>query len=118
VACPDRRPAAELRRLTWPDSPATCAAFAPDGSFVVSGTKDRNVLIWAMPSREEVERQLTARLTLVEPFVSGRGGQARVWAELKNPGALVIGGPATMVITPGPQQDDSQFPVTPRGARP
>jgi WD40 repeat protein len=107
------RPAAELRRLTWPDSPSTCAAFAPDGSFVVSGTKDRNVMVWAMPSRDELERRLTGRLTLVEPFVSGSGGQARVWAELKNPGAMVIGGPATLVITPGPQQPNPPFPVIP-----
>jgi WD40 repeat protein len=97
------RPAAELRRLCWPEAPATCGAFAPDGcAFVVSGTKDGNVLIWEKPSVEEVQRRLTARLTLVEPFVSGTGARARVWAELKNPGGLVAGGSATMVITPAP----------------
>jgi WD40 repeat protein len=96
------RPAGELRRLTWPESPATCGAFAPDGSFVVSGTKDRNVLVWEMPSREAAGRRLTARLTLVEPSLRGAGGQARVWAELKNPGSLVAGGTATMVIPAAP----------------
>jgi WD40 repeat protein len=103
------RPAGELRRLTWPESSATCGAFAPDGSFVVSGTKDRCVLVWGMPSREEVERRLTAQLTPVEPFVGSTGGRARVWAEMKNPGWLVPGGTATMVIPPAPLPDGGQL---------
>jgi WD40 repeat protein len=95
------RPAGELRRLIWADAPATCGAFAPDGSFVVSGTQDRNVLVWEMPTPEEVELRLTARITLAEPFLSASSGQARIWAELKNPGSLIPGSTATMVIASG-----------------
>jgi WD40 repeat protein len=104
------RPAAELRRLSWPEASATCAAFAPDAPFLVSGTKNRCVLVWGMPSGEEVEQRLTARLTLVDPRLGSTGGRAQVWAEMKNPGWLVPGGTATMVITPVPSPDDGQLP--------
>src|SRR5262249_21970186 len=32
----------------------TCAAFAPNGQFAVSGTKDGYVHVWALPTRQEV----------------------------------------------------------------
>lgn len=66
-------------------STPTCAAFAPDGSFLVTGTRDRQVLIWPLPTRTEVEKPLTARLVLVEQAVESSARQAKVWAEIVNP---------------------------------
>jgi WD40 repeat protein len=94
------RPAAELRQLVRPDALPTCGAFAPDGSFVATGTRNREVLVWWMPSPEEVEQRLTARITLVEPFLDAHAGQARLWAEMKNPGYLLPGNTATMGVAP------------------
>lgn len=97
----ETRPAGELCRLHWAGAHATCGAFAAEAPFVVSGTRDRNVLVWGMPSAEEVEARLTARITLIEPFLSAATGQARVWAELTNPGHLIPGNTATMIVPPG-----------------
>ena len=90
----------ELRQLISPGrSPATCAAFAPDGSFLVSGTRDRQILVWPVPSPEEREKRLRARITLIERVVESSAQQVRVWAELSNPdGRLLPGTTATMVI--------------------
>src|SRR5206468_7620469 len=44
-----RKRAAELRQYISTDSPATCAAFAPEAPFVVTGQRDRNVAVWVMP---------------------------------------------------------------------
>lgn len=92
----------ELRQLVAADrSPATCAAFAPDGSFIVTGTRDRQVLVWGVPSRQELDRQMTAKLTLVEPSVEAEGRKVRVWAEVDNSdGRLMAGDTATLVIYP------------------
>jgi WD40 repeat protein len=91
---------AELRQLYWASGPATCGAFAPDSSFAVTGTQDNRVLVWPMPAREEIERKLTGRVTLVEQSHETASPQVRVWAELENPGWLLPGGTATMVILP------------------
>ncbi|HEV3262463.1 MAG TPA: HlyD family efflux transporter periplasmic adaptor subunit [Gemmataceae bacterium] len=90
----------ELRQLVAPDrSSATCAAFAPDGSFMVAGTRDRHVFVWPVPSGDEINRRLTAKLTLLEGSVESSARQVRVWAELDNPdGRLIPGATATMVI--------------------
>jgi len=92
--------ARELRQLVAPDrSSVTCAAFAPDGSFLAAGTRDRHVFVWPVPSDREINRRLTAKLTLVEGSVESSARQVRVWAELDNPdGRLVPGTTATMVI--------------------
>ncbi|MCC6419788.1 MAG: hypothetical protein IT429_16260 [Gemmataceae bacterium] len=46
----------EVRQfVTTERSPVTCAAFAPDGTFAVSGTKDGYVHLWPVPTREEVK---------------------------------------------------------------
>jgi WD40 repeat protein len=92
----------EWRQLVPPGhAAATCAAFAPDGSFLVSGTQDRQVLLWALPSKEEIARQYTAELTLVEPSVESAARQVRITAELANPdGRLIPGTLATLIIEP------------------
>ena len=88
-------------------SPATCRsniAFAPDGSFLVTGTKDRQVLVWPLPTRAELEQPLTARLTLVEQAVESSSRQAKVWAEIVNPTdpglRLLPGTTVTLAIYP------------------
>src|SRR5262249_41529240 len=45
----------EIRQLVGKGAPATCAAFAPDGSLLVTGMKGRQVLVWPMPAREQVQ---------------------------------------------------------------
>lgn len=104
--------AAELRQFIWTTGQATCGAFSPDSKYVVTGTQDNRVLVWPMPSREEIERKLTAKLTLVEGSLEGASRQVRVWAELDNPEVpsqdnpeqkrflLLPGGTATMVVFP------------------
>jgi hypothetical protein len=95
-------PGTELRQFAWPDGTATCGAFAPDGSFVVTGTTDHQVLIWPMPTREEQEQQLTARVSVVEFALDAGSHQVRVMADLdKAPDWLVPGNPARMIIMPG-----------------
>lgn len=92
--------ASELRQLVVPaNGSSTCAAFSLDGSFLVVGTRDRQVLVWPLPPAAEVDSRLTARLTLVEGAVDSSAHQVRVWAEFDNPDRrLVPGTTATMVI--------------------
>ena len=92
----------EVRQLVARErSPATCAAFAPDGSFLVTGTKDRQVLVWPLPSTQEVEQVITAELTLIEPAVESSARQVRVWAEVPNPaGRLLPGTTVTVTVYP------------------
>jgi WD40 repeat protein len=93
--------ASELRQFIWMKGAATCGAFAPeDGSFAVTGTQDHQVLVWAMPEKNEIESRLEARLILVEKLLDTQSRQVRVWAELQNPGWLIPGIRATMVVPP------------------
>jgi WD40 repeat protein/multidrug efflux pump subunit AcrA (membrane-fusion protein) len=92
-----------VRQLVAADrSPATCAAFAPDGSFVVSGTRDRQVLVWPVPGREELDRPLMAEVTRLERAVESNARQVRIWAELPNLDyQLLPGTTVTLAIYPG-----------------
>lgn len=92
----------EMRQLIWTGSPATCGAFAPDGSFVVTGMKDKQVLVWPVPSESELNQpKIKARITLVEQSVESSSRQVRVWAEVDNrDGRLVPGTTATIVAEP------------------
>ncbi len=76
--------ASELRQLAWGGEGVTCGAFAPDGKFLVTGTKDRTVLVWPVPSKTEVETQFTAEVTLVENELDLNSRQVRVYAEIDN----------------------------------
>jgi WD40 repeat protein len=95
--------ASELREFVWSKGVATCGAFSPDGNTVVTGTQDHQVLVWAMPSKEELSTPLRARLSYVERALDTRARQVRVWAELttEKPDWLVPGGTATLVVDPG-----------------
>lgn len=93
--------ARELRQFTGSERMIpNCASFAPDGTFLTVGTRDKQVLVWPVPDAKERARQYTAELTLVEQLVD-TSGQVRVWAELDNPESLLrAGGTVTLVIYP------------------
>lgn len=90
----------ELRRLVpRKKSPATCGAFAPHHNFLVTGTHDRQVLVWDTPKEDEI-KQLTGELTYIEPALEANGHQIKVWAEIVNPGNLYPGATVTLVVYP------------------
>ena len=63
----DRDHAAELRQFVWNSGTATSGAFDPDSTFAVTGSRDNFVLVWGMPTAEEVlAKPRETRLTLVE----------------------------------------------------
>jgi WD40 repeat protein len=94
----------ELEQLVWTQSRdeqanTNCGAFDPSGKFLVTGTQGRNVIVWPMPSEEDVaKRELTARIIAKEAEVTA--GQVRVTAELDNPGYLLPGDSVTLVVYP------------------
>jgi WD40 repeat protein len=90
--------APDLRQFIWPGV-ATCAAFDPDGSFAVTGTRDHQVLLWDMPDEKEVTNRVLGRLTMVEKSLDTRSRQVRVSAVVDNHSRqLNPGAPATMVV--------------------
>ena len=58
------------------------------------------MLVWTMPSKEEIDSRLEARLTLVEKDLDTHSRHVRVWAELQSPEWLIPGMRATMVVLP------------------
>jgi WD40 repeat protein len=98
----DRRSHEIRQLLPYERAPATCAAFAPDGSFVVAGIRDRKVYVWPMPSREEADQQIVAQITNIERAVESSESQVRVMAEFANPEnlRLLSGDIVTLVAYP------------------
>jgi WD40 repeat protein len=94
----DKRRAYELCQLISPAA-ATSGAFAPDGSFLVTGTRDRQVLVWKAPTKEE-SAELKAKVKFVEKSLDSNSRQVRIWADLEEPQGLISGGMATMVVYP------------------
>jgi WD40 repeat protein len=104
----------ELQQLVWASgrdeqAATNCGAFAPPGGefngFLVTGTQNRSVIVWPMPSEKEVEKPLTARIINLDPEVSS--GQVRVTAELDNAdGRLLPGDVVTMVVYPPKQKKE------------
>jgi WD40 repeat protein len=90
--------ASELRQFIWNGGAATCAAFAPSTAFLVTGTRDHQVLLWNVPASTDVGRRLPATLVLVEKSRDTRSRQVRVRAELENTAGLLAGAPATLVV--------------------
>jgi WD40 repeat protein len=98
---PVGRRAAELRQFAWSGGKEDAAAYAPDSSFIVSGTQDNLVLLWAMPDKKQIEERLAARVSLVEKSLDASSRQVRIWADVDNTsGWLTPGGTATIVIPP------------------
>jgi WD40 repeat protein len=105
--------AAELRQYIWNEAPTTCAAFAPPESgtpantagaspFVVTGTRNYQVVLWGLPTAEEMQDPgPNAVLTLVEKFLENTSRQVRISAKVirKTPG-LMPGSTATVVVYP------------------
>jgi WD40 repeat protein len=90
----------ELRQLASKWGAATCGAFDPAGRFAVTGTQDGKVLVWDMPSREEIELRIPATISVVGGDIDVTN-QVRVCADLKEPPAwLVPGSKATIVVVP------------------
>src|SRR5947209_10924454 len=96
-----RKRAAELRQYISADK-ATCAAFAPEAPFVVTGMKDRNVLVWLTPGPEELREPVAnAVITDVGRFQENSTRQVRIIAEVRIPTpGLMPNGTATMVVYP------------------
>jgi WD40 repeat protein len=96
--------AAMLRRLAvGPGAVPTCAAFAPDGSFAVTGTQDNKVLVWGLPNDQEIKRQITARISWVSPSIESAKGMVPIWAEdlvIPQGVQLLAGETVSLVITP------------------
>lgn len=95
--------ASEVRELVSNDrSSVTCAEFTPDGKFMVTGNRDGQVMLWRVPTAEELSRQVEGRVSLVEGMVEASSTpQVRIWAELNNPdGRLIPGTNVTLVIYP------------------
>jgi WD40 repeat protein len=94
--------ATEMRQFIWPDAPTTCAAFSPQDPFVVTGTRNHQVLIWSLPSAEEFkEAPANAVLTHIGQFLDSSTRQVRITAEVKTLArGLTPGSTATMVVYP------------------
>ncbi len=76
----------ELRQLTpGLRFGVTCAAFDPNGQFVVAGTQGHKVYLWPMPTEKEITRQITATITDIERIVESGVGTVRIVAEFDNP---------------------------------
>jgi WD40 repeat protein len=91
---------AELRNYAWSNGQITSAAFFPKGDFVATGTQDSRVLVWAMPRKDEAEKPLTGQLSYVEEFLDTSLRRVTVRATLQNPGWIIPGGTATVVVPP------------------
>lgn len=98
----------EVRQFVTPEkAPVTCAAFGPQGQYVVSGTKDGIVYIWNVPTRQQVEEHPIRGLTLsmIEQVLDANNRQVRIGVDVTNPvdgehpyGRLRVGKTATVVI--------------------
>jgi hypothetical protein len=63
--------------------------------------KDGQVLVWRVPTLEELTSLLKAEITLVEPSVYPKSSWVRVWAERDNPhGTFIPGATVTLVSIP------------------
>lgn len=92
----------ELRQYVSPDRNAapTCAAYAPDGKRVVTGSADGRVFVWPVPAADAARDAIPATITFVDPGADASGRQVRVWAEIPNKdGRLLPGSTVTLVVS-------------------
>lgn len=92
----------ELVHLIPPErSQVTSGAFAPNGKFLVSGSKDRLIQVWDVPEQAELDEQIVAEVMHVDPSIESGGRQIRIRADVDNRnGRLLLNDTVTMVIYP------------------
>lgn len=92
----------ELVQLIPPElAQLTAGAFAPNGQFLVTGSKDRLVHVWNMPTADELKEELTAEVMHVEPAIESGGRQVRIRADVVNKNdRLLLGDTVTLIINP------------------
>jgi len=89
-------------RLAVGGSVPSCAAFDPNGGFLVVGTQDHRVLVFARPEKTDLDKVYSATIRFVGRSMESTEKKVPLWAELPNPGMpLLPGDTVTMVI---PQQ--------------
>ncbi len=93
-------------------SPATCAAFGTDANlatagakdaertFAVTGTKDGQIYLWAIPTKDLADQKLKGKVSLKELFIEPSTRQARLWVEIDNKDGLLTPGETTTVVVP------------------
>jgi WD40 repeat protein len=92
---------AEARHFVWQSGEILSGAYSPDSKFIATGTQDHKVLVWEMPSLDEVEKRIPARISFVERSLESSTLKARIWADLEeHPSWLIPGTTATVVINP------------------
>jgi WD40 repeat protein len=100
---------AEIARLvTRGQAAATCATFSPtaENGFVVVGTRKGDVHLWPLPTGTDVQAELTATVTHVEPSIESSGRTVNVLVDFDNPVVfgthhlLSPGSAVTLVIRP------------------
>ncbi len=95
----------EVRQLaTNYRSPTTCAAIAPDSSFIVAGAKDGKVFVWNLPSEAEISREIKGVITSVDQNIENPATpQVHIIAEIDNPKErkLFSEDVVTIVVRPG-----------------
>jgi WD40 repeat protein len=92
-----------IRRLAaGPTSAPTCAAFAPDGSFAVTGTQDDKVIVWRVPPENETKQELSGVLSFTSSAMDAADNKVRIWADVANASnsRLLAGETVTLVIPP------------------
>lgn len=95
----------ELRQYLWSGT-ITCGAFGParahaaagDHPFAVTGTSDKQVLVWEVPTAEEAKTRLPGQLTYAEKFLDTSLRRITVRASFKKPEWMAPGSTATIVI--------------------
>ncbi len=95
----------EVRQLaTNYRSPTTCAAIAPDSSFIVAGAKDGKVFVWDLPSQAEISREVKGVITSIDQNIENSATpQVHIIAEIDNPKdrKLLSEDVVTIVVRPG-----------------
>ncbi len=93
----DRRGYEVRKLISDPASAATCAAFSPDGAFIVTGHKNKDLCIWKTPTAAEIDEEIVASLDMTDPTAESSTGQVRIRARVLKPG-LVHNTQGQMVI--------------------
>ncbi|QDU59493.1 Nickel and cobalt resistance protein CnrB [Planctomycetes bacterium Pan216] len=91
-----------VRRYEGHSDQVLSVDFAPDGKLFVSGSADRSVRVWRVPTEEEIEREhQRGRIEFVNNEVEAGSQTVSLFAEVENKNlSLVPGSFATIVVYP------------------